>query len=111
MPWAVGDTTPAIGTSPAPEKEIGGFCCPVPPGPRLPKLGLGSDAGVAREVVVGVYSLWPDNGGTTPNASQAFTTYVDPGSPPRFRWLAPEGNWWRRRVLPPGPFRLFHKAV
>ena len=48
---------------------------------------------------------------------QAFTTRVDPGSPP---WLPPRPasvpcrggrNWWRRRVLPPGPLRLFRKPV
>ncbi len=61
-----------------------------------------------------------------PSESIAFTTRVEPVSPPWSRrlpdspYLAPPplagegrveagGNWWRRRVPPPGPQRLFRK--
>jgi hypothetical protein len=45
-----------------------------------------------------------------PSESYIFTTRVDPVSPPQglppkqCRWEV----WWRRRVPPPGPQRLFH---
>ena len=43
-----------------------------------------------------------------PGESRVFTTHVDPVSPP---WIHPAGReWWRRRVLPPGPQRLFHTS-
>ena len=46
-----------------------------------------------------------------PGKNRAFTTRVDPVSPPS---TPPpkraEVKWWRRRVLPPGPKRLFHAA-
>ena len=43
-----------------------------------------------------------------PGESRVFTTHVDPVSPP---WIHPVGReWWRRRVLPPGPQRLFHTS-
>ncbi len=42
-----------------------------------------------------------------PGEGLPFTTRVEPGSPPQ----SPEGQeWWRRRVLPPGPLRLFRQA-
>jgi len=50
-----------------------------------------------------------------PGKNLAFTTRVDPVSPPSGGPLAANigraaENWWRRRVLPPGPLRLFRKA-
>ena len=54
-----------------------------------------------------------------PSKSQVFTTHVDPSSPPKKFATAEKNihnpslnrhNWWRRRVLPPGPQRLFHKT-
>jgi len=29
----------------------------------------------------------------------------------RPQWLPPEGRWWRRRVLPPGPLHLLYAAL
>src|SRR5690348_4301349 len=48
-------------------------------------------------------------GGTLPGKNRAFTTLVDPVSPPSTRSTS-GGEWWRRRVLPPGPIRLCHAA-
>jgi len=47
-----------------------------------------------------------------PSENNTFTTHVDPGSPPLVQAgsRCPRGVWWRRRVLPPGPQRLFRKA-
>ena len=44
-----------------------------------------------------------------PGKNSVFITRVDPISPPN---QMPESriSWWRRRVPPPGPQRLFHKA-
>jgi len=55
------------------------------------------------------YKDRPDIGGTMPGEDHLFTTHVDPGSPPRRTPAVSVGvrNWWRRRVLPPGPQRLF----
>jgi hypothetical protein len=53
-----------------------------------------------------------------PGESVAFTTRVEPVSPPGaaagIRFVAigiakDGGKWWRRRVPPPGPQRLFRK--
>jgi hypothetical protein len=40
-----------------------------------------------------------------PSKSVPFTTRVEPVSPPSAADKA--GDWWRRRVPPPGPQRLF----
>ena len=48
-----------------------------------------------------------------PGKNHAFTTRVDPVSPPSSlptHSTGAGGNWWRRRVPPPGPLRLFRTA-
>ena len=65
----------------------------------------------------------PITAGTIPSENTAFTTCVDPISPPRFqpdkiilKILVPvcickfRLKWWRRRVPPPGPLCLFHST-
>ena len=62
----------------------------------------------------------PITAGTIPSENTAFTTCVDPVSPPVFqplcciRCLASACRfrlkWWRRRVPPPGPLCLFHST-
>ena len=62
----------------------------------------------------------PITAGTIPGENTAFTTCVDPVSPPVFqplcciRCLASACRcrlkWWRRRVPPPGPLCLFHST-
>ena len=62
----------------------------------------------------------PITAGTIPGENTAFTTCVDPISPPRFQppiritvIITPSGlrlKWWRRRVPPPGPLCLFHST-
>ena len=62
----------------------------------------------------------PITAGTIPGENTAFTTCVDPISPPRSQpfnqgssFIAPSGSrlkWWRRRVPPPGPLCLFHST-
>jgi hypothetical protein len=65
----------------------------------------------------------PITAGTIPSENTAFTTCVDPISPPRFqpdqiilKILCQFGicqfrlKWWRRRVPPPGPLCLFHST-
>jgi len=65
-------------------KEVEGFCCPVPSEPRLTgargqdldsgtHAALRSESNLSRIVVVGNYSVWPDNGGTMPGESTSFT--------------------------------------
>jgi hypothetical protein len=44
-----------------------------------------------------------------PGENHAFITRVDPISPPPMDVRSRE--WWRRRVPPPGPLRLFRKAI
>jgi len=69
-------------------------------------------------VIIGIYSRGPITADTIPNAESIFTTRVDPISPPssepcitvwniRLAWF----SWWRRRVPPPGPLRLFHATL
>ena len=57
--------------------------------------------------------------GTIPNENTAFTTCVDPISPPCYQLLTCRGYqtnhwleliWWRRRVPPPGPLCLLHST-
>ena len=57
--------------------------------------------------------------GTIPSENTAFTTCVDPISPPifqpKFRYAVYHNRqfglkWWRRRVPPPGPLCLFHST-
>jgi len=47
-----------------------------------------------------------------PGKNHVFTTRVDPDSPPltfpHRQTTDEKWNWWRRRVPPPGPQRLFH---
>ena len=51
----------------------------------------------------------PITAGTIPNENNAFTTCVDPISPPNsYCPLGLNVDWWRRRVPPPGPPCLFH---
>ncbi len=49
-----------------------------------------------------------------PSEDYIFNARVDPDSPPteaaQTRKKPCLGLWWRRRVLPPGPLRLLHKA-
>ena len=64
----------------------------------------------------------PITAGTIPSKNTAFTTCVDPVSPPVFQLpVKPEAfacqyqaarqlKWWRRRVPPPGPLCLFHST-
>ena len=64
----------------------------------------------------------PITAGTIPDENTVFTTCVDPISPPfyqpgiMFVYQLPCCNseyrlkWWRRRVPPPGPLRLFHST-
>ena len=62
----------------------------------------------------------PITADTIPSENTAFTTCVDPVSPPVFqplcciRCLASACRfrlkWWRRRVPPPGPLCLFHST-
>ena len=86
---------------------MGGFCCPVPPEPRFHWL-LGSESEMR-------YRWHCENGpitaDTIPGKNQVFTRASILFRPhivrvPGFarNWM----NWWRRRVLPPGPLRLFH---
>ena len=73
--------------------KSGGFCCQVPPEPRLTVLteralkvvhqaALRSQASLSI-VVVCNYKIWSGNGGTPPSKNQAFITHVDPISPPK----------------------------
>ena len=62
----------------------------------------------------------PITAGTIPSENTAFTTCVDPVSPPVFQLsnrseisvcqfrVSLQLKWWRRRVPPPGPLCLFH---
>ena len=57
----------------------------------------------------------PITAGTIPSENTAFTTCVDPVSPPLFQPLSHirmscRLKWWRRRVPPPGPLCLFHST-
>ena len=65
----------------------------------------------------------PITAGTIPSENTAFTTCVDPISPPRsqpdliiltilfqFGICQFRLKWWRRRVPPPGPLCLFHST-
>ena len=64
----------------------------------------------------------PITAGTIPSENTAFTTCVDPVSPPVFQLPSkPEAfacqyqaarqlKWWRRRVPPPGPLCLFYST-
>ena len=84
--------------------EVGGFCCPAPPVPRLP-----SDA---RQRVrlhchshlrFGPITAVPCRAKTTPlPRTSSLVRPRNVGHRPR--------EWWRRRVLPPGPQRLFRAA-
>jgi len=62
-------------------------------------------------VIVCIYNNSPFTAETIPDAAFIFTTRVEPVSaPPAFtrRRKGEDRCWWSRRVLPPGPRRLFH---
>src|SRR5580692_4163181 len=88
-------------TSPAWRERffIGGLLLPGAPRTALIAYAATASASLSLALVE-----WPDNGGTMPSKRRAFTTRVEPLSPPQ----CPSGKWWRRRALPPGPLRLFH---
>ena len=84
---------------PRQEDEVGGFCCPAPPGPRASYF-LGSRP--KCNVVVGTY-------GFGPITAVPYRAKTDP-LPRTSILFHPHNTWWRRRVPPPGPKRLFHKS-
>ena len=59
-------------------------------------------------IVVGNYAFRTDNGGTSPGQSHTFTRssiLFRPPVPPT------TGDWWSRRVPPPGPIRLLRARL
>ena len=75
--------------------------------PGAPRTALVYCLRTNSECVVIVRSYqWPDDGGTMPGKDGPLTTRVESVSPPKL----PEGDWWRRRALPPGPQRLSRAA-
>src|ERR1700761_850654 len=60
-------------------------------------------------IVVGTYTDSPITADTIPSKRTAFTRLsilFRPRMPP-----SREGNWWRRRVPPPGPVRLLRSRL
>ena len=98
--------------------QWGAFCCPAPPEPRSkstaysPRGLLGRQTKIRCNVVVGIYQSGPIT--AVPCRAKALPL---PRASILFRPLrkspcaeASGDEWWRRRVLPPGPQRLFHRA-
>ncbi len=104
---------------------------PAPTYPMLVRQGLnvacyasqlGSDCFANNSVVISGYSIVviicnyknsPITADTIPSTPIAFTTRVDPVSAPPSGTIGQvlDGKWWSRRVLPPGPQRLFRNRV
>ena len=81
-------------------REVGGLLLP-----GAPRTALIAYAATASAMLSLAPVIRPDNGGTMPSKRWVFTARVEPISPPH---PGHQGNWWRRRVPPPGPQRLFH---
>lgn len=100
---------------------MGGFCCQVPPEPRLTVqtaralkvdhlTALSGEASLSI-VVVGNYKVWSGNGGAPPSESHClYYARRSCFAPMNSLFSVEGGNWWRRRALPPGPQRLFRNA-
>ena len=82
-------------------------------GHKLDHLAQFGDPCFRIVVVICNYLKQPDNGGYNAEHRQnAFTARVDPVSAPSYEiWNYPYFIWWSRRVLPPGPQRLFRTNV
>ncbi len=117
------------------QRKSGGFCCPAPPGaagfrfccpvrsgPRFHFITLTVRSQLRgnreRLVVVGTYRFERFYGAFRPGKEFRLSTHVDPSSAPSAEplgrhacVLALRVMWWSRRVLPPGPLRLFHGIV
>ena len=83
--------------------EVGGFCCPAPPGPRLPKLVKQRGRPCYRShLEIDPITAVSCRAKTLP-LPRASILVRPHETPPR----RDGGDWWRRRALPPGPLRLF----
>ena len=81
-------------------EKVGGFCCPVPPEPRLSLMQRQRAPHCHWHLWISPITAVPcrAKGGSLPRVSSLFRPH-----------MAPKGRWWRRRALPPGPQRLFHE--
>src|SRR5207244_2634219 len=79
--------------------EVGGFCCPVPPEPRL---------SLMQRQRAPHYHWHLSYGPITAEPCRAKSVSLPRVSSLCRPHAASNWQWWRRRALPPGPLRLFH---